>query len=62
MRNEGLTAEQAISRYKEAGVRRRFPAEYLGSTIEEIEHDAEAGDQAAKTALKLLFSRRFDKR
>jgi hypothetical protein len=61
MRTAGLTAEEAIGRYKLATVRRVFPGQYYGSSLEEIEFKAAAGDRPAQTALKLLFDRRFDK-
>lgn len=62
MRSRMLTAEQVISRYKHASIRRQFPSQYVRSTLEEIEAAARSGEKPAKTALKLLFSRRFDKR
>jgi hypothetical protein len=61
MRATGLTAEEAIATYKHATIRRVFPGQYYQSTIDEIEAAAEAGERAARTALKLLFDRRFDK-
>jgi len=61
MRQLSLTAEQAISEYKLASIRRVFPGQYYQSTIDEIEAAASNGNRAAQTALKLLFDRRFDK-
>jgi hypothetical protein len=62
MRERGLTAEEAIAEYKMASIRRVFPSQYYESTIEAIEAAAAGGDRAARTALKLLFDRRFDKK
>jgi hypothetical protein len=61
MRKNGLTAAEAISQYKKGSVVRVFPGQYYESTIDEIESGAASGDQAARTALKLLFDKRFDK-
>jgi hypothetical protein len=61
MRRQRLTADDAISRYKQASVRRQFPAQFIRSTLEEIENAARAGQKPARIALKLLFDRRFDK-
>ena len=61
MRREGITAGEAIAHYKLASIRRVFPGEYVQSTIDIIEQDAGAGKRAARTALKLLFDKRFDK-
>jgi hypothetical protein len=61
MHREGLTAGEAISVYKRASIRRVFPGQFLASKIEEIEAAALAGDRAARTALKLLFAREYDK-
>jgi len=60
MRAAGITAEEAISRYKQATVRRVFPGQYYESSLEEIESKAAAADRPAQTALKLLFDKRFD--
>jgi hypothetical protein len=62
MRASRITAEEAIGRYKLASVRREFPGQFIRSTLEEIEAAAHSGDRAATRALKLLFSRKFDKR
>jgi hypothetical protein len=61
MRGTGMTAEEAISSYKQASIRRVFPGQYYQSTIDDIEAGAAAGARAAQTALKLLFDKRFDK-
>jgi hypothetical protein len=62
MRRERLTADEAISRYKQASIRRQFPAQFIRSTLKEIEEAARTGQKPGKIALKLLFDRRFDKR
>jgi hypothetical protein len=56
-----MTADEAISRYKQATVRREFPGQFLGSTLDEIEDAAERGDAVARKALKLLLDHSFDK-
>jgi hypothetical protein len=61
MRAAGLTAEEAISAFKIAGIRREFPGQFLHAKLEDIEAAAQLGDPAARRALKLLFDRRFDK-
>jgi hypothetical protein len=61
MRRLGLTAEEAISRFKRASIRRQFPAEFLTKRLDEIEKAHAEGDRHATTALKLLFRREFDK-
>ena len=61
MREAGLTADEAISMYKQGAVRREFPSQFLKSTIDEIEATAASRDLAARRAIKLLFDRRFDK-
>ena len=61
MRRVGLTADEAIGRYKVGSVRRVFPGQYLHSTLDIIEEEAAQGVRSAQTALKLLFDKRFDK-
>jgi hypothetical protein len=61
MRSLEITADEAISSFKKGSVRREFPAQYLRSTIDELEERASTGDPAARKALKLLFEARFDK-
>ena len=61
MRVAGLTAGQAIAQYKQAAIKRVFPAQYYESRLEEIEADAAEHNRSAQTALKLLFDKRFDK-
>jgi hypothetical protein len=61
MRDRGLTADEAISEYKQARIRRRFPGQYFDSTLDEIERDAQRGDHYARSAIKLLFNREYDK-
>lgn len=61
MRRQGLTADEAISKYKQASVRRVFPAQFVPAKLEPIENAAASGDQAARRALKLLFGREYDK-
>jgi len=57
----GITAEAALALYKQARVRRVFPARFLQNKLEEIEAAARGRDRDARTALKLLFDSRFDK-
>jgi hypothetical protein len=61
MRERGMTAQEAISRYKRASILREFPAQFLNSSLDQIEQAAKDGDRAARTALKLLFSGEYDK-
>jgi hypothetical protein len=61
MRRAGLTADEVIAGYKLASIRRVFPGQFLSSTIDIIEGEAAKGDRSARTALKLLFEKRFDK-
>ena len=61
MRETRITAGEAISTYKQASIRREFPSEYLDKSLAEIETDARSGNAAARTALKLLFGRQYDK-
>ena len=61
MQRLGITATEAISRYKAASIRRVFPGQYMETTLDIIEADASAGIRPAQTALKLLFDKRFDK-
>jgi len=42
-------------------VREVFPGEYLHKTLAEIRKLAQAGDRAARTALKLLTSNEYNK-
>ncbi len=61
MRETRITADEAISSYKQASIRRQFPSAYLSDTLAEIERDARSGKADARTALKLLFARQYDK-
>ena len=61
MRRTGVTADEAIARFKVGSIRRVFPGQYLGATLHIIERDAGSGVRPAQTALKLLFDKRFDK-
>ena len=56
-----MTADEAITSFKEASIRRVFPGQFLHTTLAEIEDAARRGDRAARTALKLLLDKRFDK-
>ena len=58
---QGLTADQIISLFKQATVRRQFPAQFLSRTFEEIQAAARANELGARKALKLLLNGRFDK-
>jgi hypothetical protein len=58
---QGLTADQIISLFKQAAVRRQFPAQFLSRTFEEIQAAARANELGARKALKLLLNGRFDK-
>jgi hypothetical protein len=61
MATTGMTADEAISIYKRASIRREFPSEFLSANLEHMESAAHRGNRAARTALKLLFDGRFDK-
>ena len=61
MRAAGLTAAEAIAAHKKGIIHRRFPGQYYGSRLEEIEQAATRGEDSARRALKLLFDSRFDK-
>jgi hypothetical protein len=61
MRERGITADEAISAYKMASIRREFPSQFLDSQLPEIERAARRGDRYARRALKLLFSREYEK-
>jgi len=58
---EGETADQYISKNRKAGIRAKFPGQYLDKTLNEIEKDAKAGNSDAKTAKKLLTDGRWKK-
>lgn len=58
---EQETADQYISKNRKAGIRKRFPGQYLDKTLNEIEKDAKAGDADANTAKKLLIDGRWKK-
>jgi hypothetical protein len=57
----GMRADQIISLFMLAIVRRQFPAQFLLRTFEEIQVAARANEPGARKVLKLLLSRRFDK-
>ena len=61
MRDSGLTADEAISAYKKASIRREFPSQFLDRNLVEIEEVAKEGDRHARKALKLLFGKGYDK-
>ena len=61
MRERGLTASEAISIYKRASIRRRFPSQFLDMKLNEIEDAARQRDREARAALKLLFAKEYDK-
>ncbi len=58
---QGMRAEQIISLFKQATIRRQFPAQFLRKTFEEIQVAARANEPGARKALKLLLAGRFDK-
>jgi hypothetical protein len=58
---QGTRADQIISLFKLAIVRRQFPAQFLLRTFEEIQLAARANEPGARKALKLLLNRRFHK-
>jgi len=58
---EKETADQYISKNRQAGIRAKFPGQYLDKTLNEIEKDAKAGNSDAKTAKKLLTDGRWKK-
>ncbi|WP_211612205.1 RHS repeat-associated core domain-containing protein [Paraburkholderia haematera] len=55
------TADEIISSQCQASVRRVFPGQYLGMTLDEIKALSRSGDRDAKTAWKLLNDSRFRK-
>lgn len=59
------TADDIISQEKKASIRRVFPGELLGKTLEEINQIAkdkkDPDRDAARRARKLLKDKRFDK-
>jgi RHS repeat-associated protein len=55
------TAQDVISKDRQGGVSKVFPGQYLHKTLAEIQKDANAGNQAARKALKLLKDGRFKK-
>ncbi|MFM0557189.1 RHS repeat-associated core domain-containing protein, partial [Paraburkholderia sediminicola] len=55
------TADEVISSQCQASVRRVFPGQYLGMTLDEIKALSRNGDRDAKTAWKLLNDSRFRK-
>ena len=59
--NQNETADQYISKNRKAGIRAKFPGEYLDKTLNEIEKDAKAGNSRANTAKKLLRDNRWKK-
>lgn len=58
---EKETADQYISKNRKAGIRAKFPGQYLDKTLNEIEKDAKAGNSDANTAKKLLKDGRWKK-
>lgn len=56
--NLDLTADQFISKCVKAYVRRRFPSDYFGKTLREIEGD---NSKDGKTAKKLLKREEYRK-
>jgi hypothetical protein len=61
MRQSGITADEAISAFKQASIRREFPSQFLDKTLDEIERAAAGRDRFARTALKLLFGNEYNK-
>lgn len=59
--SETPTADQIISRSRLGAIRREFPAQFLASTLQQIEQAAKSGDTVARKALKLLRDGRFAK-
>ncbi|MBE1555412.1 hypothetical protein [Sporosarcina limicola] len=58
---EHESADKYISKNRKAGIRAKFPGQYLEKTLNEIEKDAKAGNSDAKTAKKLLTDGRWKK-
>ncbi|MDG3142854.1 hypothetical protein MKL29_08555 [Streptococcus suis] len=58
---DNMTANDIISNRRKAGIRQKFPGEYLHKTYKEIKKDAKAGKKRARTAKKLLEDGRFKK-
>jgi hypothetical protein len=61
MRETGMTAGEAIAKYKVGGINRVFPGQFRNATLEQIETAAQGGDKYARSALKLLFSNDYNK-
>jgi hypothetical protein len=58
---QGMRAEDIIALFKQAIIRRQFPAQFLSMTFEEIQAAARARVPGAQKAWKLLVDGRFDK-
>jgi RHS repeat-associated protein len=57
----GKTAGEIISLTKKGSINRVFPEQFRNKTLAEIEKLARTGNRAARTAIKLLKNRRYDK-
>ena len=57
----GKTAGEIISLTKKGTINRVFPGELRNKTLSEIEKLARAGNRAARTAMKLLRNKRYNK-
>jgi hypothetical protein len=55
------TAREILSKEIRGSVHRRFPSQWLDSTLAEILRAATRGDKSAQTAWKLLTDSRFKK-
>jgi hypothetical protein len=56
-----MRAEDIIALFKQAIIRRQFPAQFLSTTFEAIQAAARARVPGAQKAWKLLVDGRFDK-
>jgi len=55
------TATAYISEFKRGAINREFPGEYLNETLLKINTDAQKGEKRARTAMKLLISKEYNK-
>jgi hypothetical protein len=58
---QSMRAEDIIALFKQAIIRRQFPAQFLSRTFEEIQAALRARMPGTQKAWKLLVDGRFDK-
>lgn len=58
---DNWTADHYISKKRKAGIRRKFPSEYLPKTLKQINAEAKKGNARARRAKKLLNDNRWKK-